>query len=1102
MTFTSRIRRAMRTTGVLFATFCLLGSTFVVAQDTSAKVVGSVTDSSGAALPGTEVVIVSVETGVSRTAKTNEAGLYEFSYLPIGHYTMTAAHSGFQKVQVTPFVLSVAQVARLDLNMTVGQLTENVEVRATALAMQTEDASLSAVIDSKQVEELPLNGRSFVQLATLTPGVLTGTPGSITSRRNRGSLGQDVAMSAAGSRDTQNRFYFDGVEAMDLDSYNFSFSPSIDAIQEFKVATSGFSSEMGGAPGGQVNLTTKNGGNDFHGTLWEFNRNDATAAQAPFQPYDPNAKAPKLNRNQYGANIGGPVVKNRTFFFFNWESGRQVAGSFGGTALLPPAAYRTGNFSALGTPLYDPLTGKPFPGNIIPATRIQNYARVFLDKFVPATNTNEDGINFRGKALSAPNTQDQYISRVDHQFSERHSINGTYMYNTQADDTVGTFGWDTRGNTAKAQIATLSDVFMITPHIINDLHLGWHRFTEEEFFGTTGNAQYDIANIIGIAGVSTKPRDYGAPFFDAGYALPTTQNEGPRNRINQNWEVNDNVSFSMGKHFMKAGASITRRNWTYDEGFNPRGSFEFDGATTSGANDPTEANAFAAFLLGNAWQASLSATPYATRMNNWWQAFYFQDDWKVRPNLTINLGLRYEFFGSPNQRGPMANFDLNGAVPGFIASRETFLGFPGIPNSTGVPGNLVQAPKNGFGPRFGFAYTPSHVKDFVIRGGYGLFFSPEVTNSYTNLTFNPPVLVTKQFTGSADDTVNPATIFASSAASNVASGLDGASAVDPYLRNSYSHNFNIAVQKKLPAAIFLEVAYVGTLGKNLSLHYDSNRPITPQVPGPNAPSVSARRPLAGFDVIDTVKNIGQSSYHSFQSKLERRTSSGLTFLAAYTWAHALDNSDMSTLGGGSYAGKLEDIFNLPGEKGGSAFDVRHRFSSSIMYNAPGLQNMNAALRTIAGGWNVGAITTFQTGFAATVVGGGQTTNTGVSSRPQIATGQSPELSSDQRSRTHWFNTAAFSIPAPGTFGNATRGNVHLPGVEQVDFVASKNFRFRERFNLQFRSEFFNFFNHVNLGAPGLNVRSPGTFGLITSSNLGAGATNAGRTIQFGLKLLF
>ncbi|HNY43027.1 MAG TPA: carboxypeptidase-like regulatory domain-containing protein, partial [Bryobacteraceae bacterium] len=587
----------VRTAAALMAV-CMAGvlSQGLEAQETTAKVVGTVSDQSGGGVPGAEVTISNIGTGVARSTKSNEAGNYEFSFLPVGRYILTASAQGFQTTSVAEFVLTVGQVARVNLALRIGEMTQRVEVQAGAVALQTEDASVGTVIDSAQVKQLPLNGRSFVQLATLTPGVLTGTPGSITSRRNRGSLGQDVAMSAAGSRDTQNRFYFDGVEAMDLDSYNFSFSPSIDAIQEFKVHTSGFSAEMGGAPGGQVNLTTKSGSNEVHGTLWEFNRNDATAALAPFEPYDPNAKAPKLNRNQYGANLGGPVLKNRTFFFFNWESGRQVAGSFGGTALVPPTGYRTGDFGDFSTALYDPMTGQPFAGNRIPAARIQNYAKVFLDRFVPQPNVDEDGINYRGKALSAPNTQDQYMSRVDHRFSDRHSIDGTYVYNTQADDTVGTFGWDTRGNRARAQIATLSDVFTLTPRMVNELRLGWHRFSEEEFFGTTNKAEYDIANTIGIAGVSKSPRDYGAPYFDAGYSLPGTQNEGPRNRINQNWEVSDSISLTHGKHFLKAGLSITRRNWTYDEGFNPRGSFEFDGLTTSGPEDPTEANSFAAFL--------------------------------------------------------------------------------------------------------------------------------------------------------------------------------------------------------------------------------------------------------------------------------------------------------------------------------------------------------------------------------------------------------------------------------------------------------------------------------------------------------------------------
>src|SRR5690242_18938615 len=425
---------------LLIVSCCLPGLAF--GQAISATVVGRVTDPSGAVVAKTRIAIRNQQTNQVRETITSNLGIYEFLYLPVGVYGITAEAPGFQRMEVSSFSLSVDQVARVDLTLVLGQTTDRIEVKAAATGLQTENATVGTVIDSRQVVDLPLNGRSFVQLAQLTPGVNPGTPGSISVRRLRGSLGQSVGMSANGARDTQNRYYYDGIESMDYDSYGFSFSPSIDAIQEFKVQSSTYSAEVGGAPGGQVNLSTRSGSNLVHGTAWEFNRNDAFTALNGFQPRFPGVKPPRLNRNQYGANLGGPVWipkifngKNKTFFFFNWESGRQISGSFGGQALVPPAPLRTGDFSSANATIFDPETGQPFPGNVIPSTRIGNYASKFLT-FVPLPNTNEPTINFRGPRASAPIDQDQYVSRIDHRFSDKNSLYGSYIFNTQADNTT------------------------------------------------------------------------------------------------------------------------------------------------------------------------------------------------------------------------------------------------------------------------------------------------------------------------------------------------------------------------------------------------------------------------------------------------------------------------------------------------------------------------------------------------------------------------------------------------------------------------------------------------------------------------------------------
>jgi hypothetical protein len=1066
-------------------------------QATTANVVGTVTDPSGGLVPAASVTILNRQTGQARKSQSDAQGNYEFTFLQIGEYSLTVEKPGFQKSEVAPFSLSVDQVARIDIKMTIGQSVESVQVSATAVLMQTENATVGTVIDSQKVVELPLNGRSFVQLALLTPGVNPGTPGSITVRRLRGSLGQAVGMSANGARDTQNRFYYDGIEAMDLDSYSFSFSPSVDAIMEFKVQSSTYSADIGGAPGGQVNLTTKSGTNKFHGGLWWFNRNDAFTALNAFQPHVPGAKPPRLNRNQYGANLGGPVWKNKTFFFFNWESGRQIAGSFGGQALIPPAALRDGDFSGVAAIIRDPQTGQPFAGNRIPTSRIRPFAAKFLSQFVPLPNVNEPGVNYRGPALAAPIDQDQYVSRVDHTFNTRDSLYGSYIYNIQADDTVPTFTWDSRGNRARAQNASLTELHIFSPSVVNEVRAGWHRFFEHEFFGTTDRAEFDIANLIGLPGVSKLPRDFGAPAFSAGYTLPSVRTIGPRDRLNQLWQVSDNLSIRAGAHAIKIGMSIAKRNWTFDEAVNPRGTFNFDGTVTAGGVAATRDHQFADFLLGLSTSAQVSVEPFATRMNNWWHGYYVQDDWKLTPNLTLNFGMRYEYFSPPVQRGKATNFDLNGFVP----VRQTFHGFPDIPDTTDRPAALVYADKNDFGPRFGFAYSTPWIPDFVLRGGYGMYYTPEITNSWTTLTLNPPIVRTFAFTGNATNPINVETAFGGPGETRV--GLFGSGALDPNLRTTYTQQWNLTAQKRLPKDTYFDVSYVGSKGTNLTASYDGNRPIQIVTPGPGVAPLASRRPFQGFDTISVTKSIGASNYHSLQMKAERRSARGLSLLGSYTWSHSISDADISSVGGGAFIAGIQDYMDLSGSRSDSVFDIRHRLSIAAIYDVPLFRDASQRfVRTFLGGWQLGTIITAQTGFAATLAGVVDTTGTGVVSRPDLLPGKDPMLHRSDRTRDRWFNTAAFALPQPGRFGTAPRHPIHLPGLNQVDASATKNFRFMESQQLQFRAEFFNAFNHVNLGAPGLNIRDPDNFGRVTSTSQGAGMAGDSRVVQFALKYNF
>ncbi|MEO7651592.1 MAG: TonB-dependent receptor, partial [Bryobacteraceae bacterium] len=725
------------------------------------------------------------------------------------------------------------------------------------------------------------------------------------------------------------------------------------------------------------------------------------------------------------------------------------------------------------------------------------HARKFIDGYVPAPNTNEAGINYRGPRAAAPINQDQYVSRIDHTFSTSDSLSVSYIYNKQADDTTPTFGFDTRGNSARAQNASVSELHVFTPSVVNEFRVGFHRFFEHEFFGTTDKQQFDIGNAIGLPGVSKDPRNYGPPTFSAGYTLPSVRGIGPRDRLNQLFQVTDNLSVRMGTHYFKMGGLVSRRRWTFDESVNPRGSFGYNGTVTAGGGTGTRDNQFAEFLLGLATSAEISVEPFATRFTNLNQAYYFQDDWKVRPNLTLNFGLRYEYFQPPIQHGKATNFLLNGFVP----VQQTFHGFPDFANTTGLPDSLVRPDYNNWGPRVGFAWSVPQVKDFVVRGGYGVYFTPEITNSWTTLTLNPPIVRTFSFTGSANNPVRVDTAFQTQGTTRA--GTFGSGALDPNLRDTYTQQWNLVLQKKLPKDFYFDLGYVGSKGTNLTATFDGNRPLQILTPTATTPSIASRRPLQGFDGISTTKSIGNSNYHSLQVKVERRVARGLSVLSAYTWSKSLSNADISSVGGGSFLGTIQDYNDLAGSRAPSAFDIAHRLSLALIYDVPVFNSARGITRTLLGGWQVGSIITEQTGFAAALSTVVDTTGTGIASRVDAVAGQDAMLSRGSRTRARWFNTAAFAQAPLGRFGNSARQQIHLPGLNQVDFSATKNFRFLERHQVQFRAEFFNFFNHVNLGSPGLNIRDPDNFGRVISTAQGAGGMPGdARVVQFGLKYSF
>jgi outer membrane receptor protein involved in Fe transport len=1084
-----------------------------LAQETTATLLGTATDSSGAVLPNVVVKATNLGTNAVRQTTTDGSGNYSIPFLPAGDYAINASITGFQAQKIDRMTLQVQQSARVDFKFQVGNVNESVTVVATAAALQTENSSVGTVIDGGKIVELPLNGRNFVQLAQLIPGVQPGTPGSITVRRGRGSVGQSdpsfgaTAASANGQRDTANRFFLDGIEIMDYDAVTYSFSPSIDGLAEFKVETSTYSAESGAAPGGQVNMVTKSGSNHLRGTLWEFNRNNDLS-----QTYDAIAgksvTPPRLNRNQFGANLGGPVYlpkiyngKNKTFFFFNWEDGYAAVGSTPAYRIIPPAAIRTGDFSAVknartgaAIAILDPFSGSPFPGNIIPQNRLSSQATTFL-QFVPQPNTVNGAFNFLSNPFSAVSYQRNYTPRMDHNFSSRDVISGRYLFNDTYEAGVPFWGHDERNNLGRTQGLAVSETHTFSPALINEFRVGWHHFGEGEVFGSTNDASYDVAGKMGIPLVSRLPVEYGPPSIsingpDGAYSVYDLQRQiGPRTRSNGLWQYTNVLSWQRGTHFLKLGADFAHRLVTFQQARNPRANFGFDGTYTG--------SSLADFMLGYVKTAGINPTHTNTDLHDWTQAYFIQDDWKINSRFTLNLGLRYDYFAPYTQSdNQFADIYQNGFV---ITNIVTPLNSP-------YGRGLLQPNKKDFTPRLGFAWRPPFGGEWVVRGGYGIYFTPEISNAIFAMAEGDQATSGASVIGNL--TGQPNIFFNNpfaSAASAPPGSLPFAVSNDQNLKDSYIQQWNLNVQRKLPGNIVLDVGYVGSKGTRLIVTYgDINRPL--QVVDPRTPglaSLNARRPDALFPrAVTGDKSVGNSMYDALQVKAERRMAKGLTFLTAYTWSKAISGpSDIGgQVGGGFYIGSPQDIYYARGDRSVSGFDVTQRFVETALYDVPFFHKMHGAGKYLLDGWQVSLIMTAQSGFPTPVGSNLDTTGTGITSRPDVVPGQKGDLPGDQRTWMRWFNTAAFAQAQYGRFGTSPRTDAfRLPGLINGDFSATKALRFKESKALQFRVELFNLTNHYNPDPQTVDTNlNSATFGSIGGGVQGVTT----RVIQLGTKLFF
>lgn len=1098
-------------------------------SQTLGEITGQVKDSTGAVVPGVTVKITNAATSAVRISVSNDAGIYSFPSLPPGIYSLGAEKQGFKTTTVPNLEVQVQQTLRQDIDMALGSTSETIEVSAAAAQLTTENSTLGTVIENRRIVEMPLNGRNYLQLVSLSPNTSTGFPSAGQARARQGAFRAEQSISVGGQRSSFNHYSLDGVENTDPNFNTFVIQPSIDALQEFKVQTGVYPAEFGRNTT-QINVLTKSGGNGFHGTAFEFLRNEKMDAKNYAFTTNRPAKDP-FKWNQYGGTFSGPVIipklfngKNKLFFMGNYEAFRQRR-STQSVYSLPSATMREGNFSELANGIYDPatrrtengvVTSDPFAGGIIPTNRISPIATKLLE-FYPTPNIPQNGrINNFTQAQSAPIDRDQFVLRMDWVESSRSQWMGRYSWGDEAQSNQGL-------KLNGSQVLTTTNQYMgsnirtLTPNIVNETRFGY-----TQFYNSTARQLAGVRNVVdelGIPGLKGgAPITWGIPSVSVtNYSGFGDDSEGPYENNNSSLQFLNNTSWIKGKHSIRFGGEIRRDQFNQDGNQFARGSFFADLNATQRSNvgSTLGGDAFADLLLGQIKRAETAVAIGSARFRATSFAFYIDDSWKISPRLTLSLGLRYE--NTPpweDQTGRLFTVYIPAmdTVPQIadLSRHPVFLrqGVGNDPYSTiairwpniavaqdGRLGNrLVARDNNDFAPRIGITWSPT--EKWVFRAGAGMFYTQDTGNPRFDMARNtagryrqespgdfPTVTFTNAFLGAAGATPDVPTPY---------------SFANKYERRTpYVMQYLFNVQRELSSTLALEVGYLGSVSRKLEFL----RAVNEAIPGTVGSAVQ-RSPYTEFGRIQLVDNSGRGNYNSLGVKLTKRYSHGLNALVAYTWAKSIDETSGIRVNDGDTLFP-QNSYCVRCERGYSTFDTRHRFTTSLMYDLPigkgkRVDIQNGFLNAIAGGWQVGSILTASTGFPLTVTIGGkdQSGTGGGFDRPVYNSGIDPNL--DNRDPARWFNVNAYSVQAPGTFGNVGRNTLISPSIFSWDFSSLKNFTmpYAESHSLQFRFEAFNMPNHPNWGNPDTNVNNPAGFGRITGTR-----TNM-RNLQLALKYIF
>jgi len=1064
------------------------------AQTTASVLAGAVKDASGAVVPGARVQVINEASGVVLATATNEAGLYRVAGLIPGSYRVEVEAQGFQKLVRSGIVVQISQTLQLDLTLQVGNLQETITVTGASPVLESQSSSIGQLVERQMVQGLPMPNRTSTALIALIPAATI-----------QNVAGEIPVFSVAGGRMRNQQFTLDGgnhTNTVGLAVNQSQVPLPMDAMQEFRVIANNYSAEYGQSQSGVVTMATRSGTNIWHGNLFEYARNEALDARNFFA-----ANPPKFRQHQFGGSLGGPVIKDRTHFFLSYERTQQVTG---GPVFwtVPTPRQRQGDFSetlnAQGRviPIYDPATTQgrtrqPFPGNVIPAARIDPVSRA-ITEYWPQPNRagTVTGANNFGQNSRPTMNRNIVVGRIDHQFNPKNQLMVRYFladtHNANPGLTERRASDPSASRTDQKTHNLLGTwTHMFRSNLLNEFRLGLVRRDyfqqrynrDEDWAGKLGlrgvsKSAFPIINVSGFTGLSGAPFRFSSPLLD--------------------YQIQEAVSWFRGRHALKAGMEGRIGVFNDDTDTSSSGNFTFGTLLTGLPNTAGTGNAFATFLLGEVDSANtIRPDPIRSRASYW--GLYLQDDWRVSSRLTLNLGLRWEGTRPRSEvHNRMNAFDTRAINP--VSNTPGVVTFAG---RNGVPRTAYDFDPTNFGPRAGFAWSLR--QKTVIRGGGGVFYGPsvnEIVGTAATLGFSTDFRLTASEPGitSAMRLREGFPSFTRPSIEQLGAGFGAVpvgqapnTAVTFFERSRptpISFQYNLNLQQELATNTLLELGYLGNLSHHLTAPALSINQVPPALMGPG--NAQVRRPFPQFTNVSVLNPpLGNSTYHGGFVKLERRYSAGLSLLAHYTFSKFIDDVESYSEFGDT--GSYQDFYNRRLDRGLSGSDVRHRAVLSAVYELRWLAN-SGWLGRVFGGWKCGAIVTLQSGPPFSVFSFTNQTNAFPPGSVRADLVGNPRLPKSERTLARWFNTSAFSIPAPYRFGTAGRSILTGPGIFNIDASFVKGFPIRERWRAELRADFFNFLNHTNFGLPAHSAGAP-AFGVINSARSARSSQLAAR-IEF------